>query len=225
MDDAGAESPAVLPANERTHELVRLVTTVAAAAGGVPVVAAALVSEWPIAVASSLVVLSGVFHSNYALQDPSARSVVQVADIGVAIFFTLVVCCRAQTHASLVGSLRLLWIVAIVSSTASYTTLQKLVPEVPLVPDDATIVALALTVFFLVAMAALARCRRGQGTRDPRFFVVELTLVAGSFALRFDDDLAKVLHASVGWACWYVCCHVAAVTALFLVRASRSEEP
>lgn len=219
MDSSGAESHAY----EGTHKIVRLVTTVAAAAGGVPVVAAALVSEWLLAAASSLVALAGVFHSNYALKDPSARSVVQVADIGVAIFFTLVVCCRAQTHASLVGSLRLLWIVAIVSSTASYTTLQKLVPEVPLVPDDATVVALALTVFFLVGMAVVARCWRGRGTRDPRFFLVELTLVAGSFALRFDDDLAKVLHASVGWACWYVCCHVAALTALYLVRTTHSE--
>lgn len=197
---------------------VRTVATIAAAAGVVPVGVAVLTSECLVALSSAFVALSGVFHTNFSSASEGARAVVDVTNAAVAVVFTLVLCYRAQTFATAVGALRVLLIVAVVSSTASYTTIRSMAPKVPLVPDDATLFALGAALVFFTAAVAVARCRQIVYARDPRFFFVEVTLVAGSFALRFEDEVARAIGIRVGWAVWYVCCHLAALEALFFLR-------
>jgi hypothetical protein len=68
------------------------------------------------------------------------------------------------------------------------------------------------------------RCNRVVShTRDKRVFLLEGWLVLGSFVLRFESEIAQVLTVLIGWPSWYLACHLAALTVLWIARTARSE--
>lgn len=203
----------------------RIAGFVSAGAGAIPILAAAACFESVIAVASATVTLSGLFHSGLETTEVSTRATIEVVDSVVAVLFTLLTCVRIGTHRTLVGVLRMLWVIAIVTSSCTYTSIRELAPgPCSFLPNDITIVALAVASFLLVATYVVSQCRKTPGARDARTIVVESSLVLGSFALRFEDDIATVIRFMVGWAVWYVACHVASLVALYVVRHPRSDE-
>tara|TARA_B110000046_G_scaffold158117_1_gene169889 strand:- start:1975 stop:2655 length:681 start_codon:yes stop_codon:yes gene_type:complete len=198
---------------------------ISAGIGVIPVVAAAICFESALAFASTMVTLSGLFHSSLGTTVEATRAAVEVADSIVAVTFTLIVCVRIGAYRTLVGALRLLWIVAIVTSSCSYVAIRELAPDnFAFIPNDLTIVALGVACVLLVGSYAVSRCYQLESARDARILVVESMLVVGSFTLRFDEDIARIIRFFVGWVVWYLACHVASLVAVCIVRHPRSVE-
>jgi hypothetical protein len=203
----------------------RIAGLVSAGLGVVPILIASAYFESVIALASAMITLSGLFHSNLKTPVETTRALVEVVDSVVAVLFTLLICVRIGTHRSIVGVLRMFWIIAIVTSSCTYNSIRGLAPDdFSFIPNDITIIALGVACFLLVATYIASRLSRVQSARDTRVIIVESALVLGSFALRFEDDIARVTRLLIGWMAWYLACHLASLIALYIVRHPRSEE-
>lgn len=207
------------------EEEQRIAGLVSAGLGAAPILIACAYFESLIALASAMVTLSGLFHSSLQTMVDATRAFVEVVDSVVAVLFALLICVRIGTHRSIVGILRMFWIIAIVTSSCTYGSIRGLAPdEFSLIPNDVTIIALGVASLLLFATYIASRLLRIRGARDTRIIIVESTLVLGSFAVRFEDDIARVTRILIGWVAWYLACHIASLIALYIVRHPRSEE-
>ena len=203
----------------------RIAGLVSAGIGVVPILIASAYFESVIALASAMVTLSGLFHSSLKTTVDSTRAFVEVVDSIVAVLFTLLICVRIGTHRSIVGILRMFWIITIVTSSCTYSSIRSLAPDdFSFIPNDVTIIALGVAFLLLIGTYIATRLLRIRGARDTRIIIVESTLVLGSFALRFEDDIARVTRILIGWMAWYLACHIASLIALYIVRHPRSGE-
>lgn len=204
---------------------IKIIGLISAGTGAIPLVLATYFSECVIVVASAAVTLSGLFRANMDMTSNSTHAAVEIVDGTIAVLFTLVICVRIGTHRTFVGVLRMLWVVVIVTSSSSYVSIRKLAPpDFSIIPTDLTIIALGVSCLLLLGTYIVSRCYRSQAIRDARIIVVESTLVLGSFGLRFDEDVARIVGVAVGWFVWYIACHSASLFALYIVRSPRLED-
>lgn len=134
------------------------------------------------------------------------------ASAGVAL--TVVLSLYLRAYASTVGAVRVVWLVALVTSSCGYEFVRELVPEASMLPNDVTLVAVAVAGGLLVGTAVLARACEWGDVRDERATAVEMVLSGGALGLRFDLSGHE-------WSVWHVACWVAAGLTLNVLRRPR----
>lgn len=206
-------------------DIEEIVGVVCAGLGAIPLALTIVRTESTLALASALVTLSGLFHSSSNTSVVSTRVAVEVIDSVVAVLFTLIICIRIGTHRTIVGTLRTLWVIAIVTSSSSYVSIRELAPDdFAFIPNDLTIVSLGVACLLLFSTYIVSRRYRIEYIRDTRIIFAESILVLGSFALRFEKDIAHVIRVQIGWPIWYIACHATTLLSFYIVRHPRSTE-
>ena len=205
---------------------------VCATAGCMPLLIAAW--RWRLLLLSvtAIAVSLGIFSASVGTVSQDGVSdrarLIGALNAAAAVIFTLGCCVAVGIHGTLVGTIRILWLVALVTSSSGYVYVQELFPEVSFIPNDLAIGATAVSVLLLLASIIGARISDRQHVSDKRAVFIELTLAAGAMTLRFDDELYKMLTIQLGWAAWHVSCWVSALVALYIVerppRAHSEEE-
>lgn len=161
---------------------------------------------------------AALMHTNYERVEYASLAVLQAMDAVAAVVVTFVCSLHLNVHKTIIGMLRVLWLVTLVTSSSSYDFFKSMAPNVSIIPNDITVITLAACGGLLIATIVYSRfCARDRTTRDPRAIVVELLFVAGAMMLRFEDDIEEVIHQRVGWMSWYICATVAALCTLYLV--------
>jgi hypothetical protein len=161
-------------------------------------------------------------------------SVTLTTSVSLFVVQTIVMLCTLRVHRTLIGAVRILWLVTLITSSCTHAYIQQLAPNVPFIPNDVTIVVFTLTVLAIVGCAIHAHCTRmPAATRDPRVAIVEFLLAAGALALRFDVTLDRFADATrmhidaVGvmlfYACTWCATFVASLLAWRAAHAMREE--
>lgn len=143
----------------------------------------------------------------YAIDDdgrrPTGVRAAQLTADAVARALLALACALAlRLHATLVGALRTLWLVSVVTASSTYAYFRTLLRNDAL-PGDANVVAVVATALVLLALFACSKCRGQLQTRSSRLAVAaEIVLVTGAVALRFDEDFVAYTGVHVGVLGW-----------------------
>ena len=204
----------------------------AAAFGVVPILVCAAFSEMMLLCADGAVTLSGILHATTThtnttggADEEDADAIIEVVNATNAVLFTLTVASRVRGYRTIVGALRTLWLVAIVTSSCSFASVRALSPRLaPAIPNDLTIIALAVGVFFLcAAFCTSLLCRKqDRAIRDERVVTSEVLLIMGALSVRYQTNIDEIAEARTraGWAAWSLCCHT---LVLIIVRISKRD--
>ena len=172
---------------------------------------------------------------SYAIVGVVAMESAATAAVAVESVCGLVLCVACMfwcgIHTSLAGALRIVWIAILVTSANTYSSIQTLTPErLRIVPNDVTIVTVAVALTALVASVAVARATGEAVYRSASATAVEFLFVVGACALRFGKELFgsvplnPYFHSSVGRDIWHLVCWVA-VALTTTQRPRRSPPP
>lgn len=218
-----------------------VVALASAAAGVIPLIFCALSSEVLLLIADGAVTVSGILYAtterNETWVEPeemreerSALQLMEAVNATVAVIFTLVVVYRVSAYATLLGSLRALWLITIVTSSCGYASIQSLNPRVaPAIPNDLTIIALGVGLVFLSASFCVSICRRHPlPTRDNRVLVTEVFMITGALSIRYQSSVDAVarVYTRAGWVLWCTCCHLLCLIILHISKThDESDSP
>lgn len=180
---------------------------------------------------TSVAVFLGIFSASTAVAPSEKFSnqsrIIGALNAGAAVVFTLGCAMSIDIHRSLVGLIRVLWLVALVTSSSGYVYIQELFPDIGFIPNDLAIAATICSIVLLFVSIVVARFCRRQAIQDKRTVLVEMTLAAGALTLRFDEELNRILTVQLGWALWHLSCWISAMTALYIldhpIRTERSQ--
>lgn len=201
---------------------VEAVHAVCALLGALPSVWAAYEARLTIGVASLLASAAAIVHVSV----PTSRALVPGAvDAGASVVLTLACATALCAHRTMLGSLRVLWLVVLVTSSCGFNYVKAEFPGASFVPNDVTIFALVGSAVVLLAYACVAHGGAGHaGRRDRRGVIFDGTLALGGFALRFREDIARLSGLDVGLAVWYVLQWTAVGVALWILRTPRNDD-
>lgn len=215
------------------------VALVTAAAGSVPLVFCAICSEMLLLFADGAVTISGILYATTMRNetwveaelrgDDSILKLMETANAIVAVLFTLAVVYRVSSYGSLVGALRALWLIVIVTSSCGYASIRSVDPRLsPAIPNDLTIIAFGVGLIILSASFCVSMCRRRPAAvRDNRVILTEVFMIIGALSIRYQSSVDAVarVYTRVGWTMWCVCCHTLSLTILYLsTRAARESD-
>ena len=211
-------------ADERERaNVVHTLHLLCAATGVVPSLVAARDARWKIMVAGLTATTTAVLHASL-WGTVVALSAVGAVDAGASVCVTLVCAMSLHAHKTVVGVLRALWLVVLVTSSCTFEEVRRAVPQVSFVPNDVTIFALLLSA---VGLAVFAWATRSDPhvARDGRTLAVDAVLASGALCLRFRDDVARVSAVDVALALWHVSLWTAVLATLCILRHPRPPPP
>ncbi len=203
---------------------------VCATIGCVPVVLTAWRARWTLLSVTALAVSLGIFSASTAsvnVEDLSDKErVIGALNAIAAVLFALGCTMSIDIHRTIVGLIRVLWLVTLVTSSSGYIYIQELFPEMSFIPNDIAIGATVLSIVFLMVSIVVARFQAHRpNMRDSRAVVVEMALAAGALTLRFDDELYRIVTVHLGWAFWHLSCWFSVLVALYILDRPRTVAP
>lgn len=205
---------------------MRLLRVGTAAVGILPTILASYFANISMLVAFLLQTVSALMVASAATATESVISkTVYTIDVCAACGLTIVCGLNLNAHGSLVGMLRLLWLVALVAALSAVSNFTQLLPKFARgpIPDDMTLIACGATVLLLVGTRCLQACRRdaangARAARDKRAMVVELVLAAGAMSRRFEAQIDALLKIDLGNSFWYASSWCAGCGVLYILR-------
>lgn len=211
--------------------LSQIVTLIAASTGAVPLVLCAMYSETLLLLANGGVTITGILYATSSNEAAWPNTTVtqvtlETANASFGVLFALACACRVSAFLTIVGAFRALWLVTIVTSSCGYSSVRSLNPQLtPIIPNDLTLIALAIggAVFACSVCASLCRKERSTASRDGRVLAMEILLVVGALAIRYQNDLDGIVQTKTdaGWSTWYVCCHLTTTTIVLISHQRR----
>ena len=174
-----------------------------------------------------LALTASVFVGALASGDGGRRDLFVAAEAVAAVLLTLVIGLALRIERTVLGALRILWLVVTVTSSCSYAFFQE-VGDVEFLPNDVTIAALAVSLGCLLLSVCCARLfvrnhQAENAASRPAKLGVEAALVCGALCLRFEEDFTSVVQMRLGWACWHLASNLAAGGAIVLLRRARRD--
>lgn len=209
-----------------------MIDVIASGLGIVAILVSIVSHNFVLSLTSLVATISAVSHSTVLLYDNAVevRNGFAAADAICGVLVTITCAFAMRLHTTAVGMFRILWLVTLVTSSNSYAFFSNLIDQQYL-PNDVSIIALGGSTGLLVCSSIYLKCRHSrqrqsrreqqenqeqqedqeqqeeeQQASDYRHTIAESLLVGGSFALRFDRDLRRVVHVSVGYSVWHVAC-------------------
>lgn len=153
---------------------------------------------------------------------PDSRALLPSAvDALASVLVTLGCGIALCSHRSLVGAIRVLWLIVLVTSSCGFNFVKEQLPSVSFVPNDVTISALVFGAVLLCSTAYLHRGTRAH--RDARSIVVDVLFVLGALALRFRADVERVASLDVGLAVWHTMQWSAVLFTLCILHTPREQ--
>ena len=200
--------------------LPKIILLVAAGSGAPVLLLSAIQAEYALLFADGATVLSGVLYATSpaatnTTHTTAASATVKAANACVAVCFAMVCAFRISAQTTIVGALRTLWLIAVVTSSCGYTTIQNLSPRIaPAVPNDITIIAFAAGMLLILVSLVVIKCRGRESElppRDCRVVSMEAFLLVGAFGIRYQTEFDQIMEmkTNAGWSLWYLCCHIA----------------
>lgn len=207
---------------DTTTNEVGVTRLVCATLGCIPIVASAWKGRTLLLFVTSVSAVLGMFGASTAVgpsvQVSSKARIIGALNAMAAVVFTLGCTMSIDIHRTIVGAIRVLWLVTLVTSSSGYVYVQELFPGFDFIPNDLALGATLLSIVLLFAAILSAKFCQHQSLRDKRAVVVELTLTAGALTLRFDDELNRILTIQLGWAIWHLSCWVSVLTSLYVLE-------
>lgn len=190
---------------------------ICAALGVVPILVSAFFGHIGILLATTFSTIATILNSVSA---PPDQPVFVTVDCASGVLLVVICSFSLQIWRTVLGAVRLLWVVILVTSSSSYAIIRAFAPDVGIIPNDLTILAIAACLTLLILFAAVNRCAKPQyKERDKRFVVVELLFVLGALALRFSEDITRTTTVDdIGECLWYISCWAATVGTVYLLE-------
>lgn len=205
-------------ASDGRVSVIEAVHLACATAGVVPSVVAACDARLSIAATSFFATGAALVHVSV----PESRALVPgVVDALASVLLTISCAIALCSHRSLIGTLRVLWLIVLVTSSCGFSFVKEQFPSVSFIPNDITIGALLASAVFLFLFAYSQRGTRIR--RDGRSMLVEVIFVLGAFALRFRADIARITSVDAGLAIWHAFQWSAVIAALWILRTPRED--
>lgn len=197
---------------------VKAVHVVCATVGVVPSVLAACDDRLLICAMSFLATGAALGHISVS----ESRALVPGAvDALTSVLLTVSCAIALCSHRSLVGVLRVLWLIVLITSSCGFNFVQARFPSLSIIPNDITIGALVAAALLLCACAYVEDGARAR--RDNRSMVVEVIFGVGALALRFRTDIARIATVDIGLGVWHTCQWSAVLATLCILRTPPSE--
>lgn len=206
--------------------MTTLIENLAASFALIPAVTAMFFKMICLSGSCAIASLAALIHTNQEIVENASQPLILALDASGAVLVTLVCSMYLCVQRSLIGIIRVLWLVTLVTSSSAYGFFQKMAPSVSFIPNDLTIVALAVSGILLFGSCIYSQifARPTLHNRDRRAIGVEVLFVCGAMVLRFDDDIHSVINYHVGWSTWYICSSLGALFTIFLVHRWRNQE-
>ena len=209
---------------------VRVARLICATSGCVPILISAWKACWGILFVTSVSASFGVFSASTANTNTDdlteKERIIGAMNAGAAVLFALGCTMSIDIHKTLVGSIRVLWLVTLVTSSSGYAYIRALFPEMTFIPNDVALAATTMSVVLLLASIVVARCSaRSEVVRDKRTMLVEVALAAGALTLRFDEEMYEIFSVHLGWALWHLSCWLSALVAVQVLSRRQAEPP
>lgn len=207
-----------------------------------PLIFCALSSEVLLLFADGAVTISGILYATTlrnetwveeaeVREDNSILKLMETANATVAVLFTLAVVYRVSSYGTLVGALRALWLIVIVTSSCGYASIRSVDPRLsPAIPNDLTIIAFGVGLLVLSTSFCVSMCRsRPTAVRDNRVILTEVFMIIGALSIRYQSNVDAVarVYTRAGWTIWCGCCHTLSLTIPYLSNrvARESDSP
>ena len=191
---------------------------VCATAGLLPSVVAACDARFALAATTFFATSAALVHVSV----PEPRALVPGAIDALSSVVVTVSCAISLcSHRTLVGILRVMWLIVLVTSSCGFNFVKERLPTLSFIPNDITIGALMAGGVLLCMYAYFQRGTRAR--RDGRSIAVEAIFVLGAFALRFRADIARITTIDAGLAIWHTFQWSAVMATLWILRTPRRE--
>lgn len=189
--------------------------------GTIPIVVGTYLNTMAISGAAGVATLTAVLRTVVAQESP-ALPYVAGAD-GIASVMLVLACLMSlRVHQAIVGVLRILWIIVLVTSSSSHQYIRTLFPDkLSVVPNDLTIITIGIAILGFILSLVFARLNTCQHARDFRATGVEILFALGALSLRFDDEIYEYTTILVETLIWYATEWTAAVLAIYILKTPR----
>ena len=171
---------------------LHIVRIISAVLGSIPTIACAHERQWKLLLACALTTCSAIFNATFERGNTSnTAKVLGAVDAISGVALTLLCAIVLCMHRTIVGTLRIFWLVTLVTSSCSFVYIQNLAPDVTVIPNDITIVALIASGILLaicVVISQVCTCC-SPAERDRRAVAVEFAFVIGALSLRFEEEI------------------------------------
>lgn len=191
-------------------DIVRLIASLV---GFAPLLLGAHIGAWSICPPLAASIVVGVLASG----NGGRRDILVAAEAIAAVVLTLILGLVLRIQDTLLGALRILWLVVTVTSSCSYVVFRH-VGKIDFLPNDITVVTLVVSMSCLLLSVCCARViSRENDPSDARIskLVVEALLMCGALCLRFEEDISGVVGMPIGWTSWHVASNAAATVAAY----------
>ena len=190
-----------------------------------PLFVSLLKSRCIILVTSLLSGSLALMHSAVLIENnnPNVVNGFAAADALCGVVVTLAVGYTLSLFKTCLGTFRVLWLVALVTSSNGYAFVKNLSGQAYL-PNDITIVALGVSAFVLIMCAIYIKCQRSRITRTIRHQIAEGILVLGAFIIRFDDDINRIINFRIGFSIWHLSCWICLSVCCFITANDEDDE-
>ena len=133
-----------------------------------------------------------------------------------------------KMHNNIFGCFRILWLLTIATSSCTYSFFARHMTS-SVIPNDVTLIVLIASSILLGLSFIIARCRRNQTEEyHEKTTIAEAILICGAIFLRFDEDLEKYTHVSLGIIVWRCACWISSLFAIrfyMIHRRNSADEP
>lgn len=190
-----------------------------------PLFISLLKSNCIILVTSLLSGFLAVMHSAVLIENNNSNIIngFAAADALCGVVVTLAAGYTLSLFKTCLGTFRVLWLVALVTSSNGYAFVKNVSGQAYL-PNDITIIALGVSAFVLIMCAIYIKCQRSRITRTIRHQIAEGFLVLGAFIIRFDDDIYRIIEFRIGFSVWHLCCWICLTVCCFITTNDEDDE-
>ena len=200
---------------------LKLIGLICAVCGFVPIIASACDAKYCLILASTACTTSGILNAAVINSTVYSAEILGAFDGIAGVLLTLTCAIYLQLYRTLLGSLRILWLVTLVTSSCTYVYFKTLVPDLSFIPNDITIIAFASSIVLLVSCMLFARIVNAEYVHDKRAILVEFVFNVGALTLRFEEEIQQLIRVELGWSLWYLACWIAVCITLYILRRPR----
>lgn len=141
------------------------------------------------------------------------------------VLVTFVCAYTLKLNKSCVGTFRVLWLVALITSSTSYSFFKNITNQ-SMIPNDVSVVMLGISGILLIFTALYSKCciQRNNDEFDnfrlqqdkKKKLVAESVLVFAALILRFEGEIENLIHANIGIPVWHFSCALSLFICLFV---------
>lgn len=190
-----------------------IVDVISSSLGVVPILVCLTFEKYVLFFFTSLSCIIAVLHSSILLQENSDEIYQYFVGLDSIASVFLTICCSfyLKMNRTFVGSFRILWLVTLVSSSATYVFFTSVSKE-DYIPNDVSLIAIGISVILMILSALYVRCRTTTPHElNQKHQVAESLLVVGALILRFEKELEEFVKYKIGFLSWHFCSWVSVI--------------